>query len=197
MTGTERTSVALVALAALATLPMQTVVDMGKGQSMIGAVWDQIRYFTNLTVYLTALLFGLWALRGWPKAPLPAGLVVWAAMTGIVYHALLAATHHPKGIDVFTNILQHTLVPLGVVFCWVLWAPKSGLSLRNPLIWILFPMGYAVYALLRGLMDGKFPYFFLNPSTVGWAGVVMWICILGAVFFVAGLAVMWVAKRRA
>jgi hypothetical protein len=65
------------------------------------------------------------------------------------------------------------------------------------LVWIICPLAYAVYARIRGLAAGTFPYFFLNPETTGWLGVVAYILGLGAVFYVAGALLVLVSRRLA
>jgi hypothetical protein len=126
-----------------------------------------------------------------------AALTSWIVMVGIVYHALLAADHNPIGLDAVINVIQHTAVPIAALAFWGLYVPKHGLGFQSPLVWIICPLAYAVYALIRGLADGTFPYFFLNPETTGWLGVVAYILGLGAVYYVAGALLVLVSRRLA
>lgn len=190
----HRLAVALLALAAWGTLILQAGIDLGEGDTLLASLWADARFFTNLSVLLLALCATLFAVRGWGGPSLPAALVVWMSLTGGVYHALLAVNHHPEGWDILVNVFQHTVLPLGMLLIWLGFAPKAGLRWRDPVLWTGWPLIYAVYGLARGLADGTFPYFFLNPDKTGWLGVGAYILGLGAVFYLAGLLVLGLAR---
>jgi hypothetical protein len=65
------------------------------------------------------------------------------------------------------------------------------------LVWVACPLVYAVYAIARGLADGTFPYFFLNPDKTGWIGVGAYLIGLGALFYLAGALLVFVAQKLA
>ena len=183
-------------LAATFTLVLQTVLDVTvHGFSFMGALADQYLYFTNITVLLVVLICGWIAVRGWTGPSLPAGLTLWMALTGVIYHALLAADHNPEGLDVVVNLFQHTILPIGVVLLWWILAPKAGLSGRDPFIWALYPIIYAIFGLAVGSIWGSYPYFFLNPVKTGWVGVGLYILGIGALFLVGGFGLYSLANR--
>ena len=191
----HRGVMAALSLAAIGTLALQTGVDLNVGTLLVTSLWEQSRFFTNTTVLLVAIICGWTALRGWPGVSWPAGLVVWIVLVGVVYHALLAATHHPEGWDVTVNWFQHTLLPIGVALAWLAFAPKTGLSWRDPVLWAAYPLIYAIYALTRGLLGDSFPYFFLNPVKTGWGGVTLYILGLGVLFFATGWLLVQLSRR--
>ncbi len=196
MTGGAWVAAGLVATLAVVTMVVQTVVDMGEGKTLPGAVWHQVRYFTNLSVILTGALFGLsFVARRWVGGSWPSAAMVLMVMVAVVYHALLAATHHPEGLDVLVNISQHTALPLLVVVVWYFFVPKTGLGFATPMIWIVFPVAYAIYAIVRGLLDGKFPYFFLDPEKSGWLGVLGYVAGIAVVYYAISAVFIWVARR--
>jgi len=184
----------LIALAALVSLVLQFAAEwqeMGAEASTGGVLWSMARYFTITTNAVVAVVFSAAAWNGrWPGANWPAATTVWIIVVAAVYHALLAATHNPVGYEVWSNIGLHTVVPLGVVTLWLVSAPKAGLTLAGPVIWTVYPLAYAIYALLRGLADGVFPYFFLDPSKSGTLGVAAYILGLGVFFVIVGSALL-------
>jgi hypothetical protein len=187
---------AALSAAAIFTLALQTYVDTAvKEFSFLGSLIDQYLYFTNISVLLVALLCGLFALRGWTGPSLPAGLTLWMALVGVIYHALLAADHNPEGLDVVVNLFQHTVLPIGVALMWLALAPKEGLSARDPFLWAIYPILYAVYGLAVGTLGGKYPYFFLNPVKTGWGGVGLYIIGIAALFLAGGFAIYALARR--
>ena len=196
MTFHVRLWVACVAAIAIATLVLQTGVDLAAGDGLFGSLWAQARYFTNLTVLAVALIFGVQAVGGrWLHPGWSAAITVWIVLVGVVYHALLAATHHPEGWDVLVNISQHTVLPALVLLSWATIAPRQGLLPRHAVLWVAYPMGYAAYAIIRGVLDGKFPYFFLDPVKTGVPGVIGYVLGLGALFLLVGLLFVWLASR--
>lgn len=182
-----RAIAALIAAAALGGQVIQTYMDALEGMPIAESLWRQLRYFTVWMAFTVAATYGLMALRNRHVNKLwSAALTTWIVMVGIIYQALLAADHNPVGILAVTNEIQHTIVPLAVLLFWAFHIPKAGLTFLNALSWIICPLIYAVYATVRGIFDGRFPYFFLNPEVTGWLGVGAYVLGLGALFFIAG-----------
>lgn len=187
-----------VTLLAVITLVLQTAIDVQNGDKVLNAFWSQIRYFTNIMVYWVAIVFALMSIkRHWINQSLLAGTTVWIVLVGIVYHVLIAADHNPEGLDVLVNISQHTAIPIAVFLVWFFTAPKENLTYWGPVYWLACPALYVFYALVRGGIDGKYPYFFLNPDKIGWSGVLVYFLGLGLVFYLSGLAITYLAKRKA
>ncbi len=185
----------MVALAAIALQFIEEWRQMGAGATTAAVLWTMARYFTILTNALVAGVLGYAAMTGrWPGAGWPAGTTVWIIAVGVVYHALLAATHNPQGLEVWSNILFHSVVPLGTAALWLTAAPKAGLTFLAPVVWTFYPLAYALYALLRGLSDGTFPYFFLDPEKSGALGVAAYILGLGAFFLAVGCMLVGITR---
>ncbi len=186
LSASARTAAGLVSLAALSCIGIELTVR-AKESGVAAALWSMARYFTFLTNAAVTAVLGAAALRGrWSGATLPAALTVWICATGLVYHVLLAPTNDPQGIRLLSDLGLHTAVPIGCFAIWAAYCPKDGLNHFGPLVWTLWPVVYAVYALLRGLVDGEFPYFFLDPAGSGMTVVIGYIIGLGLFFTLAG-----------
>lgn len=189
---------ALIALVAFGSLVLQYIQDwreLGDAATVRLVLWRMARYFTILTNAVVVCVLGYSALAGrWPGPGWPAAITVWIIVVGAVYCALLAATHDPQGLEVWSNVGFHGIVPAGTVALWLAAAPKAGLTLAGPAIWTAYPLAYAVYALLRGLADGTYPYFFLDPAKTGAPGVAAYILGLGAFFLAIGVALVGLAR---
>ena len=196
LTQTGRLFAGLIAISALGAQAVQTILDLQDGMGLFQSLWRQARYFTVLMVVTTGVTYAVMLVQDRDRsAAWLAALTSWIVMVGLVYHALLASDHSPTGIRAIINVIQHTAVPLAALFYWVAFAPKSGLTFAHPAIWVICPLGYAAFALVRGLFDDTFPYFFLNPETTGWFGVLAYLIGLGALFYVAGALLVIAAKR--
>ena len=196
LTVNKRSFGAAIGLGAILTLAVQTGVDVASGDGLLQSIWSQARYFTNLMVFTVGIFFcsSLLGKRqdrpGWASA-----ITVWILLVGVVYHVLLSAAHHPEGLDVGVNLMQHTILPLAVLGFWMRYVAKDGLRMNLPLIWLACPLIYVAYALLRGQFDQTYPYFFLNPDKIGWPGVAAYVVGLGALFYVSGALLVLSARR--
>lgn len=185
-----RIAAALVAALALSALWLHLHVGLMRhpDRAVLSELWRIGRYFTILTTALVALSFAWIAVAGLPRAGWSAGLVLWTAIVGAVYHALLA--RELTGLRWLADLGLHTVVPLAVLLWWLAYAHKTGLGRRHALLWLIWPALYVTYALIRGEMDGRHPYFFVDPARIGWSGVALWCAGLGLVFWLAGLALV-------
>jgi len=186
-------ALALVALAAVGTqfaVVLPTRADLSEP---LARVWYMARYFTILTNLLIAGLFLAVALGRRPGPDAMASGVVAIVMVGLVYHLLLAPAEPHRGLQWWTDFGYHTLTPVGCVLWWLAWG-GNGLRLRRLPLWLAWPLGYCLYAMARGAVEGRYPYFFLNLDRLGAAGVAGWIATLMAAFAVAGTSVWLIAR---
>ena len=163
-----------------------------------GIIWAKILYFTILTNALVGLAFAhaAWRRTHWGDGWL-AALTLWMGIVAVVFHVLLAGDSVRTTLDWIANGLFHTICPALVALWWAAFAPKSGLKWRMAVIWLAWPAGYLVYAIVRGMGSGVYPYFFVDLDRLGWAGLASWSMTLLAAFFVSGLAVVTLGKGLA
>ena len=194
MTHQARISAALIAALALAALGLQLYVGLERrpGRAVGDELWRMARYFTNLTTVLVFLRYLRIAAMGRASAAWTGAITLWALIVGMVYHGLLA--RDLAGLRLFADHLLHSAVPLAVALWWLAFAPKGSLGARHALWWLLWPALYAFYALGRGTFVDRYPYFFVDPTRLGWDGVALWLAGLGAVFWVAGLGLIALAR---
>ncbi len=160
-------------------------------------------YFTILSNIVGALLFIYCGVRGEVTSltvdMLRGAATVYLATTGIVYNLLLR--NEPVGIGLeWANAVLHAIMPLAAVIDWLVFPPKHELKLNRTWIWLVFPIGYLVYSLIRGAATGWYPYPFLNPDRAGGYGGVTAYCIVIALGFfglVWGTTAIGNRQRRA
>ena len=97
------------------------------------------------------------------------------AVTGIVYSAILAATHDPNGWrEVTSNTLLHYVVPILMVLGWVLFGPRPRTGLRTVLLAIIWPVLWLTYTLVHGALSSWYPYPFVDVAEHGYALVLLY-----------------------
>jgi hypothetical protein len=156
-------------------------------------------YFTNLSNILGACLFIYCGLRGDVSSLtvdlLRGAATVYLATTGIVYNLLL--TSEAVGVlNPYANAMVHAIMPLAAVGDWLLFPPKNRIPMRKAWLWLVFPVAYLVYSLIRGPIANWYPYPFLNPAKGGYGSVVA-VCLGIAIALVLlVIAVLWTGNRQ-
>lgn len=190
---------AVIALAAFAGLGIQLWILLTGGvfASSILAVWRFLAFFTILTNLLVAVATSISALapgsragRFVDSANVRAGVVLYIATVAVVYHLLLADTWAPEGLQWIADQLLHSATPALVAIGWIFFDRKHGLKLSALPAIIVYPVGYALYALVRGAFDGFYPYPFIDVSDLGYARVLMHVAGLAGAFLAGGTLVM-------
>ena len=91
------------------------------------------------------------------------GATLCIILTGLVYHILLSPIHHAVGVFIYPNVGLHYIAPIGMFLDWLLFEKKGQYRYRYALVWLVYPTLYALGSMLRGSIDGFFPYWFVNP----------------------------------
>jgi hypothetical protein len=113
-------------------------------------------------------------------------------ITGIVFALLLSGVENVSLTAVpWDNTVLHYIMPLVLLIDWLIDKPKLPLRFKQSFVWLLFPILYLLYSLIRGNIVHWYPYPFLNPSTNGYGGIVLTSAgILGL-----GLALIWALNK--
>jgi hypothetical protein len=182
-------------------LQLYLMLVLAPGPERLGAVITYLSFFTILTNILTALVFSAVALQpkgGWGqwlrRPPLQAATAVYIAIVGMVYQLLLRQLWNPQGAQWVADVLLHSIIPLGFVLYWLLFAPRAGLAWKDAVTWLIYPGVYLVYVLARGAVSGLYPYPFVDVKVLGYAGVFARAAGLLLVFLGMGLLVVAVSR---
>jgi hypothetical protein len=164
-----------------------------------------IRYFsfftilTNLliTVCFTVLLCN--PLSSWGRFfSLPStltSLAVYIVIVGLVYNGILRFLWSPQGVQQFVDELLHFVNPLWFLLFWIFFVPKSRLKWKNVFFWLLYPLFYIIFILVRGSVSGFYPYPFVNVNNLGYPGVFVNCLVLFLGFLLISLLFVWIGKR--
>lgn len=155
-------------------------------------------FFTILSNLLAAgvLLVGAWLARSGKRSDrfddLRGAATLYMALTGVVFAVLLSGLD-PRLLTAvpWDNTVLHYIMPIVMVLDWLLDPPVRRLNLKQALPWLLFPVAYVAYSLVRGPIVGWYPYPFLNPSTGGYFAIV----VTCACIVVFALIAAWLLLR--
>lgn len=165
-----------------------------------GGLGTFFSFFTILSNILGTLVFlagGVAAARG--RAGVPSGLwrgaaALYLVITGIVYGVALAHYDTPEVIP-WVNVVVHRVTPLVFAADWVIDPPLPAPRFPRALVWLVFPVLYLVYTLVRGASADWYPYPFLDPRAHGYARVAVGCVLVAAVFLAVAALLCWVAAR--
>jgi hypothetical protein len=121
-------------------------------------------------------------------------------VVGVVYHLLLAdAPGDVRDGDyvwpVLPNEVIHTYGPILIVIDYLLSHKAFRLKLRAALWVAVFPLTWLVFSVIRGLVTGWWPYWFINPNEEGGVpGMLTYIAAITSFFLILGFLVLGIKK---
>lgn len=170
------------------TLFVRIYLRAGEDGGIPGAILHLSQFFTILTnaVVLVLMVFmaaGRYVPARWLKA-----IVIAIVMVGIIYHLLLAHLVEFEGLAFWADHGVHTVVPILSLFWWLAFAQQPKFQWSDLGLWVVWPLAYCIYILLRAHFSGFYPYPFLNLPELGWSGLIVSIAGVLTSFIAVGLA---------
>ena len=192
-----RTLHALVALAATVGVLVEVVRAIVDGPGAAPSQAERIvRLFSYFTVQSNILVAAVsWLLvlrpardgRAFRVARLDALLCI--AVTGVVYHAVLAGEADLTPSGALANLLLHTVSPVGAVVAWLLVGPRPRFDRRTVWWSVAYPLAWIGYTFVRGAAVHWYPYPFLDVATIGLGRALLNTAVVAVLFLaLAGLA---------
>ncbi|WP_020391571.1 Pr6Pr family membrane protein [Kribbella catacumbae] len=121
--------------------------------------------------------------------------VLCIAVTGIVYHLVLADIDDLSGWAWVANLIVHTIAPLLGVLGWLFFGPRRRTDGRIVSWSLVFPLLWLAFTLIRGEGTGFYPYPFVDVGEHGY-GRVLLNCLFVALLFLALAAGATLLDRR-
>ncbi|MBN2851518.1 MAG: Pr6Pr family membrane protein [Clostridia bacterium] len=92
------------------------------------------------------------------------GATIWSLITMVVFHFMLSKIYHPEGVRILANYLLHYAVPSGMLILFFISDHDIGPDWKYPFYIAGYPLLYGIVSVIRGSIDGFYPYWFLNPQ---------------------------------
>ena len=164
---------------------------------------DFFSYFTveaNTLVLFSLVLaaFALATRRTSPGLDFYRGAVALYMTTVILIFIVLLSGYPSSDLTAvpWDNTVLHYIMPIVVMLDWLV--AGTAFAFRRAVVWLVVPLAYLAYSLIRGAIVGWYPYPFMNPSTHGYVGVavtsVIIAIILAAITWLVATAPRWVAR---
>lgn len=160
-----------------------------------------VRYCSYLTIWSNALV--AWTAftlmlgadrdtRVWRALRLDAVVICFGG--GVVHFFFLRPLLDLHGADLLADKLLHVAVPLFAVVGWVLFGPRGRATRGDLGPFLVVPVFWLAYTLLRGAFVDWYPYPFIDVTEHGYA-VVLLNCV-GVAAFLIGLAFLAIGVDR-
>lgn len=151
-------------------------------------VWNPVNFFSFFTIQsnvIAAVVLLIGALAAKEQTSLAWALVRGAATmymvtTGVVYALLLSGLEESlQTPTLWVNIVLHQVLPIVMVVDFII-RPIEGhrLAMRQALSWLVYPLLYLAYTLVRGAEVDWYPYPFLDPRDSGYGTVAIYCAVI-------------------
>lgn len=177
-----RIAFGLLILVAMITM-IRFLVDEGS--------FNALNFFTFFTILSNLLAMGVLLeggrrmLTGTPPVPdmIRGAAVVYMTVTYIVFAVLLRGLEEELQTHLaWVDSVFHRVAPIVLMLGWVVDPPKERIPFRRALWWLAFPLIWVVFTMIRGAIDGRYPYPFLDPANGGYGIVFVYIVAITLLF---------------
>ena len=132
-------------------------------------------YFTILTNILVAVCSTVLLLNAkkgsnnfFSKSGTMTAIAINITIVGIIYNIILRALWKFEGFQWMVNEILHLIIPILFIILWFVFIPKGKLPLKSVLAWLLYPLIYLVFILIRGKFSSFYPYPFIDVNDIGY-----------------------------
>ena len=198
--GTATVAVLRLAFAALAAYTLAVACNSASTPPDGVGTLNFFSYFTILsnigaTVMLAlggvALLLGRRDRRDGVRGAVTAYMVV----TGIIYAVLLRQDHEGQ-VAAWIDDVVHRVMPIVVFVDWLAVPPRVRQRYSIVGSWLLFPLAFGTYSLIRGHYVNWYPYPFLDPRKNGYGHVAIECCVIAVAIAAICLALVWLGRLK-
>lgn len=161
-----------------------------------------ISYFTILcnTLIALSLTFSTFFTRTklgifCSKLSVKTAIALYIFIVFVVYNTVLRGIWKPTGWQLFLDNMLHVAIPILYILYWLFFVTKGKLNWKNDFYWLIFPLVYLIYSLIRGPIVNWYPYPFLDLSKLSYSQVSSNILIMLLVFLVSGSALIVINNK--
>ena len=161
------------------------------------------RYFSYFTILInlivaiccTTLLFNKELNKGFFSRQKPiAAITVYIVVVGITYNVILRFLWEPQGLQKVVDELLHSVIPGLFLIYWLIFVLKDRLQWKDVWPWLIFPLVYLIFILIRGSFSGFYPYPFIDMDKLGVQKTLINALGIAILFLVVSLVFVGIGK---
>ena len=197
------TSRALTVVRAGSIVLVLAAIVTAAGQGLSAGTFDPTQFFAYFTIQsnLIGVAAFAWLLldRGRPRTRrlelLRGAAAVYLTVTFFVVLLLLSGEDVQLNL-VWVDVALHKVFPIIVVVDWLIDPPDVTITRRHALVWLAYPILWAIFTVTRGALDGWYPYPFLDPANGGYGQVMIVVAAITLGFVALALLVAAAGNAR-
>jgi hypothetical protein len=205
----KRTAAAILAVFGWALLALQLWLAMlTAGMTAIPPMEGTLRFFSSFGIQahvLATLVLTAFAIKSGPDEWLVhpfvrSAVAVYVTMAGLIHVLLARPLWSPVGALWIAGAVLQCVMPVAYLLFWLACVRKAGLRWYDPLLWLIYPLFYLCFVLVRGKMSGFYPYPFIDAKTLGYAAVAAntagLLVVCAAIGFCLVMVGWWLSRRQ-
>ena len=122
-------------------------------------------------------------------------IAVYIMIVSLIYYTLLLNNKPLVPAEMVATHILHGYVPLAYLGLWFFRFRNGDLNYSDSFRWVLFPLAYFIYLLIRGAVLDAYPYFFVNVAKLGYPMVLLYAVGILGVFLISGLSLVVIDRR--
>jgi hypothetical protein len=122
---------------------------------------------------------------------------VYIIIVGVIYSLFLRPLWSPVGLQLVADVALHGVTPIVYPVFWLVFVPKGKVKWIQPVYWLVYPVLYVGYSLLRGLVSNRYLYPFADVTMLGYRRVFINTGILLFTFLVLGFVMVAIDRVMA
>lgn len=197
--------VAIAALIIWFSIALQFAVSLKQaGYNYQVTVEEFLSYFTVTTNIIVALCFTtLWLFRSsivgnfFARPSTLTAITVYIVVVGLIYNTMLRGLIVLNGWPRAADELLHVLSPIIFLVFWIFLVEKAGLKYKSAAIWLIYPLIYVVFTVIRGYFINRYPYPFINVVKLGYPTAITNAAIIIFIFWMLSLFFIFIGKKTA
>jgi hypothetical protein len=186
-------------LLVVVALVTQLIIQIRNSASII----NYFSFFTNLSNLIAAvtLIYGsIHVIKRHKHSPkldaIRGATFVYMVIVGAVFSILLRNVELGSLLP-WVNDVLHYIMPVFIIFDFIYQPPDKKLPKSIIKYWLIFPLIYLIYSLVRGPQAHFYPYPFLNPSHKGgYPRVALFSVSILIVFILTSYLAIYLASKK-
>lgn len=181
---------------AIAAMGYEIVSLISKNEFSVVNYFSQFTTLTNLLASILFITSAVYLSKNKTSQKLEflrGASTVYLLTTGIAFGLLLANLIDNVTLSTipWSNVALHYIMPAAIMLDWFFNQPTKFITLRSASTWLVFPVAYLIYTVIRGFATGYYPYPFLDPDVTSLPKIA--VIVLGLLLLVYFLA--WLITR--
>ena len=191
----------IVSLGWFALIAQFYLIVINRTASIPETIIRYFSFFTILTNLLVAVCFTSLLIKKqkpsafFSKATTLTAITVYILIVGIVYNAILRFLWNPEGLQKVVDELLHTVIPVLCLIFWWKYARSQKMKWNHAYVWLIYPLLYILYILIRGAVSGFYPYPFIDVTTLGYEKVLINSGLIAAAFLIISFILIAIGRK--